>query len=153
MHRPFYCVKNIFNLIACFTNGINELKHESVQIVLENFRSNTFTHKAPVQNTTLKKVAWQRCTDQDIQLYKAYLDNELCNINVSHDVLTCRNILCKNKEHTGIIINLFNKFEQSCVIASNKALPHTKPSDTTPPFWNEIAEPYKKGLILALDMG
>ncbi len=33
---------------------------------------------------------------------------------------------------------------QICVIASNEALPHTKPNDKTLPFWNKIAEPYKK---------
>ncbi len=33
---------------------------------------------------------------------------------------------------------------QSCAIASNEDMPHTKPSDKTLPFWNEIAEPYKK---------
>ncbi len=63
---------------------------------------------------------------------------------MSHDDLTCRNILCKNKEHTGIINNLCEKVVQNCVIASDEALPHTLLSGKTLPFWNEIAEPYKK---------
>ncbi len=61
---------------------------------------------------------------------------------MSHDILTCRNILYKKGEHTGIINNLCDKLVQSCVIASNEARAHAKLSDKTLPLWKEIAEPY-----------
>ncbi len=58
----FIVSKNIFNLIVLLhvlSNGINVSKNEYVEIVLENLRSNTVTHKAPVTKYYFKAaLAW-----------------------------------------------------------------------------------------------
>ena len=89
-------------------------------------------------------MAWHKCTNMDIELYKSHLDNELDSVNVPYDAIVCRDIFCKSKEHRTSLNVLCQNMVQSCMTASNEALPHTRPHGHTLPFWNEKVEPLKE---------
>ncbi len=148
----FIVSQNVFNLIEkmyVMSYGINLSKHEFVFLTLKNFRSNTAAPRLPIcNNDVLKRVAWHRCTDNDVELYKSYLDNLLSILKVPHEALECKDIFCDKAEHRTMLNQLCQDMVSSCIEASNNALPHSQSNSHTLPFWNETVEPYKEKSLL-----
>ena len=60
--------------------GINLSKHEFVVLELKKLQIQHSSSQATLYSNELKKVAWQKCTENDVELYKSYLDNALSEI-------------------------------------------------------------------------
>ena len=144
----FFVSQNIMPYITSMyvaSDGINMSKHEYVILSLKsNFRSNTVTHRAPIHNDNVKRVAWHKCTEEDANLFKSYLDEALTQIHVPYDVLHCQDVFCSKNDHIKHIEDFCNNLIKCCISCSNEALPHSHARGKAIPFWNETAEPYRQ---------
>ena len=141
MSRNVY--DSIDNVVVC-PNGINMSKHVPLIITLrdslDQLRCQTVQRAPPV----LKNVAWHRISENDVLNYKICLDRNLTDIQIPHEALVCKDVMCKSESHRHMINTLCQEMVNSCIKASNDVLPHVKSKTHALPFWNELVEPYKE---------
>ena len=82
-------------------------------------------------------VAWHKCTDANVTLYKQEIDNKLFQINPQHEGLKCKNYSCNL--HNAYIHKLHNDIIKICCEVSKNCLPHTSTNQGKKviPGWNE----------------
>jgi hypothetical protein len=89
--------------------------------------------------------SWVRATDSDKANYRAVLSYNLSNIPIPYNSILCVNALCNNCEHVNAINQYAAAITNSCLSASETAIPHTSNRSTSKrvPGWSERVEPLR----------
>ena len=89
-------------------------------------------------------VAWQKCDDIIIAAYKDKLDQNLLQIDPTHEAWNCKDFKCT--KHYEYIQNVHNNIIGLWLEASNSSLPHTSNNEKRGiiPGWNEHVKDRKK---------
>ncbi len=98
-------------------------------------------HRAPI---ILQKVVWHKVNEEHVAQYKASLNDKLNTIELSNDVLLCKDVLCDNANHSILLDKLCKDLIMTCIDASNEVMPHSQSKNHTLPYWNDLVEPCKK---------
>ena len=95
-----------------------------------------------------QRVAWYKASPKDIDAYKNKLDEELSNIVLPDECITCLDVFCD--KHHDCIETFCNDIISACINAS-KTVPHTctidKSSKVRVPGWNDYCKDKRKVAI------
>ena len=82
--------------------------------------------------------------DNDINNYREHLNTLLDGINVSNDILYCKDVNCKYDSHVTPINDLCSSLIDACLNADTTCIPKVSPPDKRLPGWNEHVEPLRQ---------
>ena len=86
------------------------------------------------------KLAWHSASDIQINQYQSNLDKELEHVSAPKSVLECKDKNCTNTAHNQLIDTFGDELIQSCMSASQTAIPKVKQKKGIPK-WNELGKP------------
>ena len=95
------------------------------------------------ENVIPAKTNWRKCTVNDVENYKTFVDNELSKIEYDHNAMVCQNVQCKI--HTEHLNYVYDRIIEICKDSSDQYLPKSgqpKTGNREIPGWNEYVKPF-----------
>ena len=116
----------------------------TLTLVIESAQPNTRVMRDIIVND---KVLWNKCDDTMLSNYKNELTLKLNHMYIPWDVLQCKKVNCNDKNHSSMILGLYESVIQCCVQAASETLPMTSNSSKTKnskPGWNQFVKRAKE---------
>ena len=92
-------------------------------------------------STTAARVPWQDLAEADVKKYEALTDHHLSNIKLSHRLLLCDDINCKDPSHISDLDRMYEDIIESLRVSGEELINQQKKSNHRPiAGWNEYCK-------------
>ena len=129
-------------------DGINLSPHQPVLLCLDmkcGVQSSVRYNSDSIDKQE-RKLAWHKASDKQLAQYQTNLDRLLSGIQISNDLVECKDKMCDKLDHRMEIDCIADELIQCCLSAAETAIPKVKKSKCIPK-WNEIAKQEKDNAL------
>lgn len=127
--------------VRVIDNVLNASNHLPIMMHL-NVNDIIRTKPQPCESPT-HAIAWGRITPDHITDYKAYVSNELQQLQVPNDVSNCVSLSCQDERHRYEIDRYCMILCDICVKAADECFPISRPNKINRPRWRDEMQPFK----------
>ena len=102
----------------------------------------------------VRKPAWYKCSEEQLQGYKCNLSLLLHSIDIPVSALLCTNILCNDMNHSSSLNSYSRSIIDCCTSAAVGCVPSTGAAEVKRvPGWNEHVQPFKEKALFGIICG
>ena len=136
-----HCIttRNIFDrIIKCYVrcDPLNPSNHNIIDLSITCLHNDVYACTNRLQSTQLPKCAWDKADSIQIDNYRNTLNNKLSAINLSNDLVNCKDLNCKSLHHKSLIDMFCSNLIDCCLQSGYETLPQIESKNRTVPGWS-----------------